>query len=72
MVEMAIFFFIASTTALVMETGSISKTLLYFYQTTRRNKPQGSHLYTRRRENLKFHLYGVLQIISFLMGRKLE
>jgi hypothetical protein len=32
---------------------STSETLANFYQTTRRNNPEDSHLHTRRRENLK-------------------
>jgi hypothetical protein len=38
---------------LMMEAVSTSKTLVNFYQTTRRNNPEDSHLLTRRRENLK-------------------
>jgi hypothetical protein len=37
-----------------MEAASTSKTLVNFYQTTRCNIPEDSHLHTRRRENLKF------------------
>jgi hypothetical protein len=29
---------------------------IYFYQTTRRNNPEDSHIHTRRRENLKSHI----------------
>jgi hypothetical protein len=36
-----------------MEAASTSETLVNFYQTTRRNNPEDSHLNTRRRENLK-------------------
>jgi hypothetical protein len=32
-----------------------SGTSVNFYQTTRRNIPEESHLHTRRRENLKSH-----------------
>jgi hypothetical protein len=39
--------------ALMMEAANTSETLLNFYQTTRRNIPEDSHLHTRRRENLK-------------------
>jgi hypothetical protein len=39
--------------ALMMETASTSETLVNFYQTTRRNDPEDSHLHTRRCENLK-------------------
>jgi hypothetical protein len=40
----------------MMETTSISETSVNFYQTTRRNNPEDSHLHSRRRENLKSHL----------------
>jgi hypothetical protein len=33
-----------------------SKTKVNFYETTRRNIPEDSHLHTRRRKNLEFHL----------------
>jgi hypothetical protein len=37
-------------------------TSVNFYQTTRRNIPEGSYLHTRRRENLKSHqLFHLLQ-----------
>jgi hypothetical protein len=42
--------------ALMVEEASTSETLVNFYQTTRRNNPEGSHLCTRRRVNLKSHL----------------
>jgi hypothetical protein len=38
-----------------MEAASTSETSVKFYQTTRRNNPEDSHLQTRRRENLKSH-----------------
>jgi hypothetical protein len=38
---------------LMLEAVSTSETLVNFYQTTRRNNPENSHLHTRRRENLK-------------------
>jgi hypothetical protein len=40
-------------TALMMEAARTSETLAIFYQTTWRNIPEGCHLHTRRRENLK-------------------
>jgi hypothetical protein len=40
---------------LMMETVGTSETSVNFYQTTRRNIPEDSHLHTRRRENLKSH-----------------
>jgi hypothetical protein len=42
--------------ALMMEAISTSKTSVNFYQTTRRNIPENSHLRTGRRENLKSHI----------------
>jgi hypothetical protein len=55
---MAVFWVVAqrSFIALMMEAASTSETSVNFYQTTRRNNPEGSHLHTRRRENLKSHL----------------
>jgi hypothetical protein len=45
----------------IMEAASSSKTSVNFYhQTTLRNIPEDSHLHTRRRENLKSHLYNTL------------
>jgi hypothetical protein len=41
--------------ALMMEAASTSETLVSFYQTTRRNNTEDSHLHIRRRENLKCH-----------------
>jgi hypothetical protein len=41
--------------ALMTEAASTSETPVKYYQTTRRNKPEDSHLHTRRRENLKSH-----------------
>jgi hypothetical protein len=41
--------------AVVMEAASTSETSVTFYQITRRNNPEDSHLHTRRRENLKSH-----------------
>jgi hypothetical protein len=39
----------------MMEATSTSETSVNFYQTTRRNNSEDSHLHTRRRENLKSH-----------------
>jgi hypothetical protein len=50
--EMAVFWVVAP---LIMEAVSTPETSENFYQTTRRNIPEDSHLHTRRRENLKFH-----------------
>jgi hypothetical protein len=41
---------------LIMKAESISETSVNFYQTTRRNIPEGSHHHTRHRENLKSQL----------------
>jgi hypothetical protein len=38
-----------------MEAVKTSETSVNFYQPTRRNNPEDSHLHTRRRENLKSH-----------------
>jgi hypothetical protein len=46
----------AMTIALMMEAASTSETSVNFYQTTRRNNPEESHVRTGRRENLKSHL----------------
>jgi hypothetical protein len=43
--------------ALMMEAASTSETSVNFYQTTRRYNPEDSHLHTRRRENLKSHIF---------------
>jgi hypothetical protein len=43
-----------------MEAASTSETSVNFYQTTRRNNPEDSYLYTRRRENLKSHYFYLL------------
>jgi hypothetical protein len=43
----------ASVIAPMMEAVSTSETSVSFYQTTRRNIPEGSYLPIRRHENLK-------------------
>jgi predicted unusual protein kinase regulating ubiquinone biosynthesis (AarF/ABC1/UbiB family) len=43
--------------ALTKEAASVSETSVNFHQTTWRNIPEVSHLHTRRRENLKSHLF---------------
>jgi hypothetical protein len=43
--------------ALMMEAASTSETSVNFYQTTRRNNPGDDHLHSRRRENLKSHIF---------------
>jgi hypothetical protein len=47
--------------ALMMKAASTSETSVNFYQTTRRNNPEDSHLHTRRRENLKSHLVNLYE-----------
>jgi hypothetical protein len=47
----------ASIIRAMMEAASTSKTSVNFYQITRCNNPKDSHLHTRRRENLKSHVY---------------
>jgi hypothetical protein len=42
--------------AVMMEAASTSETSVNFYQTTRRNIPEDSHLHARRREKLKSHI----------------
>jgi hypothetical protein len=39
--------------ALMKEAASSSETSVNFYQTTRRDIPEDSHIHNRRRENLK-------------------
>jgi hypothetical protein len=39
--------------ALMMEAASTSETLVNFYQTTRHNNPEDSHIYTRRHDKIK-------------------
>jgi hypothetical protein len=41
--------------ALMMEAVNTSETSVSFYQATRRNIPEDSHLHTHRRKNLKSH-----------------
>jgi hypothetical protein len=39
----------------MMEAVNISETLVYSYETIRRNVPEGSNLHTRLRKKLKAH-----------------
>jgi hypothetical protein len=48
---------------MMVEAACISETLVNIYQTTRRNIPGDNHLHTRRRENLKSHLF--MEIYTF-------
>jgi hypothetical protein len=47
--------------AVMMEAASSSETSINFYQTTRRNNPEDSHLYTRRRGKLKSQVNPLIQ-----------
>jgi hypothetical protein len=49
--------------ASIIREMNTSETSVNFYQTTRRNNPEDSHLHTRRRENLKYHIYYKLIIL---------
>jgi hypothetical protein len=51
---------LAASIIRAMEAASTSETSISFYQTTRRNIPEDSHLHTCRRENLKSHGYELL------------
>jgi hypothetical protein len=42
--KMAVFWYVAAMIALMMEAVSTSETSVNFYQTTRRNNPEESHL----------------------------
>jgi hypothetical protein len=53
--------------ALMMEAASTSETSVNFYQITRHNNPEDSHLHTRRRENLKSH-----KVLRRIFGRTTE
>jgi hypothetical protein len=44
---------VASIIALMMDAASTTETSVNFYQTTRRNNPEDSHLHTCHREDLK-------------------
>jgi hypothetical protein len=50
---------LAASNIRAMEAARISETSVNFYQTTRRNNPEDSHLHTRRREKLKSHVIPV-------------
>jgi hypothetical protein len=54
--------FIIRAIALMMKAVSTSETSVNFYQATRRNNPEDSHLHTRRRENLKSHKLLVISV----------
>jgi hypothetical protein len=48
--------------ALMVGAVSTSETSVSFYQTARRNIPEDSHLHTRRRKNLKSHIFIILTL----------
>jgi hypothetical protein len=48
----------------MMETIGTSETSVNFYQTTQRNIPEGNHLHTRRRENLKSQLFSPWSLLE--------
>jgi hypothetical protein len=52
---------LTSGLALMMEAARTSETSVNFYQTTRCNNPEDSHLHTHRRENLKS--YDIIKVI---------
>jgi hypothetical protein len=43
--------------ALITDAASISETLVNFYEATRRNNPEDSHLHTRYHEKLKSYQF---------------
>jgi hypothetical protein len=47
---------LTASIALMVEALNTSETSVNFYETTQCNIPEGYHLHTRRRENLKFYL----------------
>jgi hypothetical protein len=47
-----------------MEAVHTSETSVYSSATTRRYIPEGSHLHTRRRENLKSHILLIVLLIA--------
>jgi hypothetical protein len=49
----------------MMEAARSSKTLVNFYQTTRRYNPEDSHLRIHRRENLKTYLNYSVEMAVF-------
>jgi hypothetical protein len=49
-----------------------SETSINIYQTTRRNIPEDSHLFIRRRENLKSHLMNLYGVATQQYVRRFE
>jgi hypothetical protein len=48
------------------EAASTYEMSVKFYQTTRRNKPEDSHLHTRRPRNLKSHKIGKIYSLDYI------
>jgi hypothetical protein len=57
--------------ALMVEAENTSETSVNFYQTTRRNNPEDSHIHVRRRENLKSHPEFRCIVLSFCMDTEI-
>jgi hypothetical protein len=58
-------FWVVAPCSLMMKAASTSKTLVNFYQTTRRYNPEDSHLRTHQRENFKSYLgYNKINSVS--------
>jgi hypothetical protein len=53
---------------MMMEAASTSETSVDFYQSTRRNNPEDSHLRTLRRENLKSHIMKLFMYYDNIMN----
>jgi hypothetical protein len=51
--------------ALMMEAVLTSETSVFFNEITRRYIPESYHLHTRRRENIKSHIFCLLHICDF-------
>jgi hypothetical protein len=71
---MTVFWVVASCSlvevfiTLMMEAVITSETLVNFYQTTRRNNPEGSHLHSRRRDNLKSYISYLFVFFALSVG----
>jgi hypothetical protein len=56
---------------LMMEAASTSETSVILYETTRRNNPEDSHVYNRRRDNMKSRLFhGILLVWAIWLWQK--
>jgi hypothetical protein len=56
--------------ALMIEAAKTSETSVNFYQTARHNDPEDSHLHTRRRKNLKSHIFTPVHILFTYLSKK--